>query len=186
MTTSSPPKTNRQPPGHRLNAGDAVIFLSITLVGAVGDVWSKYAVFRWLEELPTRQYTFIDGFLRFIKAENPGAAFSLFEGMTWLFIAISIVALGVIHILFVLGRLKPRLMLAAVACLNAGILGNLYDRLFNDGRVRDFIDVSIGSYHWPTFNVADSLLCIGVALLVLANLTSPTDQTPARPHKAAS
>jgi signal peptidase II len=50
-----------------------------------------------------------------------------------------------------------------------GVGGNLYDRLFNDGRVRDFIDVNlyVNNYHWPTFNIADSLLCIGVGLCLL-------------------
>ena len=53
----------------------------------------------------------------------------------------------------------------------AGITGNLYDRFFNDGMVRDFIDINlqINDYHWPTFNVADSLLCIGVGLYVISS-----------------
>lgn len=156
----------------RPNGGDYALFASITLLGAALDVWSKYAVFSWLQSKPVWEYSIIDGFLRFILAENIGAAFSLFAGMTWLFIAISIIALIVINTLFVLGRLTPRLTLAALACMNAGVIGNLYDRLFNEGRVRDFIDVYVGSYHWPTFNVADSLLCIGVAILMYVSFTA--------------
>jgi signal peptidase II len=67
-------------------------------------------------------------------------------------------------------------MLIAVSCINAGIIGNLYDRFFNEGRVRDFIDVYVGSYHWPTFNVADSLLCIGVGILLLLSFTAPAEK----------
>lgn len=156
----------------RPNGGDVALFASITLLGAALDVGSKYAVFGWLRNKPVPEVSIIDGFLRFILVENVGAAFSLFAGLTWIFIAISIVALIVINTLFLLGKLTPRLTLAALACMHAGILGNLYDRLFNDGRVRDFIDVYVGSYHWPTFNVADSLLCIGVAILFYVSVTT--------------
>ncbi len=170
------PTTHSKPPRRTPDAGDYGLFLSITLLGAALDIWSKYAVFGWLQSRPQPVYTFIDGFLRFILAENIGAAFSLFAGMTWMFIAVSIVALIAVNGMFVWGKLTPRLMLAAMACMNAGILGNLYDRLFNEGRVRDFIDVSVGSYHWPTFNVADTLLCVGVGLMILVSFTAPAEK----------
>jgi signal peptidase II len=60
----------------------------------------------------------------------------------------------------------------ALAFFTGGIVGNFYDRAFNNGLVRDFLDVYVRDYHWPTFNVADSLLCIGVGLLVISNLFS--------------
>ncbi|HDS83943.1 MAG TPA: signal peptidase II [Phycisphaerales bacterium] len=172
--THRPPTKNREtmPPQRRPNAGDSILFLSISLIGAALDLWSKYAVFHWLEGTLSQQYTLINGFLRFIIAENPGAAFSLFSGMRWMFVGVSMIALIVINTLFVLGKLTPRLTLAAMGCIHAGVIGNLYDRLFNEGRVRDFIDVYVGSYHWPTFNVADSLLCIGVGILLITGLTS--------------
>ena len=53
------------------------------------------------------------------------------------------------------------------ALLFAGIVGNLIDRI-QTGRVVDFIDVYVGSYHWPTFNVADSAITVGVILLLLS------------------
>lgn len=176
--TKTPPKNNADTPRprRRPDAADYALFLPITVVGATLDIWSKYAVFDWLEETLSRQYSVIDGFMRFVLAENPGAAFSLFPGMTWLFIGVSFIALIVINSLFGLGKLTPRLTLTAMACINAGIIGNLYDRLFNEGRVRDFIDVYVGSYHWPTFNVADSLLCIGVGILLVASFTAPVEK----------
>jgi len=150
-------------------------------MGAALDVASKYAVFAWLGGKIVPEYSLIDGFLQLIVRENTGAAFSIMAGKRWLFIAISLIALVVVNGLFVRGKLCPRLMVAAMACLNAGILGNLYDRLFNDGRVRDFIDVYVGDYHWPTFNVADSLLCIGVGLLIVLSFLSPKHSTPVPP-----
>ena len=165
--------TDNRPLLRRPNRGDVALFASITLLGAALDLWSKHAVFDWLTNAATPEYSLIDGVLRFILAENTGAAFSLFAGMKWVFIAISVIALFVIQTLFLKGRLTLRLTLAALSCINAGVIGNLYDRIFNEGRVRDFIDVYVGSYHWPTFNVADSLLCIGVGILLIVSFTAP-------------
>lgn len=181
VTNAAMPRTKRRP-----DVGDYMLFWSITLLGVGFDLWSKQAVFAWLMNIPSQDYPLIDGFLQFILRENTGAAFSLFSGMKWMFVAISVLAMIVLVVLFFLGKLTPRLTLAALACMNAGILGNLYDRLFNEGRVRDFIDVYVGSYHWPTFNVADSLLCIGVGILLVASFTTPTGQTPAEPQTKAS
>lgn len=183
MTQTQPTKTAGTP--RRLpSGGDAAMFYAITLLGTGLDLWSKYAVFDRLQNAPTPEYSIIDGFLRFVPVENIGAAFSLFSGMTWMFIVISIVALFVINAFLLFGKLTPRLMVTAAACMHAGVIGNLYDRLFNDGRVRDFIDVYVGSYHWPTFNVADSLLCIGVGLLLIVSFTAPEKNSPpkAAPH----
>lgn len=186
MTQIPAANTDKQPPHRHPDAGDCILFGSITLLGVGLDLWSKQAVFTWLQSRLVPEYSLIDGFLQFIVRENTGAAFSLFAGMTWMFIAISIIALLVLNTLLVLGKLTPRPTLTALACINAGIVGNLYDRLFNEGRVRDFIDVYVGSYHWPTFNVADSLLCIGVGILMLVSFTTPTGQTPASPQTKAS
>ena len=146
-----------------------LLFWPIAIAGAALDLWSKWAVFRWLKEVPGQQFSLVDGFMQFIVRENDGAAFSIFRGKTLFLVGISAVALvGVVYIFFS-RKIHSRLMLFALGCMTSGIIGNLYDRAFNAGRVRDFIDVYIGSHHWPTFNVADSMLCIGVGLLIIAN-----------------
>ena len=174
MSTSQPTATVSSKSAHkRPDSGDIILFATVTLFGAALDLWSKHTVFDWLGNAPVPEYSVIDGFLRFILAENTGAAFSLLAGKTWFFITVSVIALIVIQTLFVTGKLTPRPILAALACINAGVIGNLYDRLFNEGRVRDFIDVYVGSYHWPTFNVADALLCIGVGILFISTFFAP-------------
>lgn len=155
-------------PVSRLTA--TLLFWPVALGGAALDLWSKWAVFRWLASTETQHYPLIDGFLQFILRENEGAAFSLFRGWTYFLVGISAIALIVVIGVFFFGKICSRIMLFALGCITAGIIGNLYDRAFNGGRVRDFIDVYVGSHHWPTFNVADSLLCIGVGLLVIVNL----------------
>ena len=63
-------------------------------------------------------------------------------------------------------------MHVALGLFTAGICGNLWDRIFNDGRVRDFIDIVYWpGKHWPAFNIADSMLCIGVGLMIISSLT---------------
>ena len=78
----------------------ALLFWPVALAGAALDLWSKSAVFRWLEELPEQQFVLIDGFLQFILRENDGAAFSLFGGKTFFLVGISIVALVVVIYIF--------------------------------------------------------------------------------------
>ena len=161
----------------------ALLFWPVAIGGAALDLWSKWAIFQWLAHTETQRYPLIDGFLQFILRVNDGAAFSLFGGRTFFLVTISVAALVTIIGVFFFGKIRSRLMLFALGCITGGIIGNLYDRAFNAGCVRDFIDVYVGSYHWPTFNVADSLLCIGVGLLILSNLTLTTCQKHPLPHK---
>jgi signal peptidase II len=183
----NPPQSNTDcPEGSPLPWTTAILlFWPVAIAGAALDLWSKWAVFKWLEETPNNQFSLIDGSVRFILRENDGAAFSLFGGWTVLLVGISAVALVAVICVFFMRKIHSRLMLFALGCMTGGIIGNLYDRAFNDGRVRDFIDVLIPviDYPWPTFNVADSMLCIGVGLLVIANLTSTACQTRDLPQK---
>ena len=112
----------------------------------------------------------IDGFLHFGYAENPGIAFGqLQEGGDfgrWMLSALAALAtLGVLAYFFRVKRADDR-VLGACALLLAGIVGNLTDRL-RLGFVVDFIELHLGSYQWPTFNVADAAICIGAGLLAL-------------------
>jgi signal peptidase II len=181
-TKKSPPSTTPAPLPW-LTA--SLLFWPVAVAGAALDLWSKWAVFKWLPTLtpdryvvingqtvPEFRYTLIDGFLWFIMRENDGAAFSLFRGQRFFLVAISVIALAVVVYVFFSRKMYSKLMLFALGCMTGGIIGNLYDRAFNEGRVRDFIDVLIPviDYPWPTFNVADSMLCIGVGLLIIANL----------------
>ena len=68
-------------------------------------------------------------------------------------------------------------IISSLGLFAAGVCGNLYDRIFNDGSVRDFIDVYYRSFHWHTFNIADSLLCLGVAALIISTFLT---EKPAR------
>jgi signal peptidase II len=161
-----------------------LIFWSLAIGGLLLDVWSKKAVFDWLGREQYHNVSIIDGLLRFIIALNDGAAFSTFSGKAYLLTAISVIALIVVFGVFLFSGTQYRSIHIALGLFTGGICGNLYDRIFNDGLVRDFIDVYIGNKHWPTFNVADSLLCIGVGLLIVSTfLTEKSAQKHAQQHK---
>jgi signal peptidase II len=161
-----------------------LIFWSLAIGGLLLDLWSKKATFDWLGQQQSQTVSIIDGFLRFIIALNDGAAFSTFAGKPYLLTAISVIALMVVFGVFLFSGTQYRSIHIALGLFTGGICGNLYDRIFNDGLVRDFIDVYIGDKHWPTFNVADSLLCVGVGLLIVSTfLTEKSSQKHAQQHK---
>jgi signal peptidase II len=157
-----------------------LIFWLFTIAGLAFDLWTKKAVFEWLEN--RHSYTVIAGFIELVRATNDGAAFGLFSGKIFLLTIVPIVALIASVAFFLLGGPQQRKVYVALGLVAAGACGNLYDRIFNGGFVRDFIDVYYRSYHWPTFNVADSLLCIGVAILLLPMIWEVFIQKPAQKH----
>jgi signal peptidase II len=151
-----------------------LVFWSVAAIGFALDLWTKSAVFTWLEQKPGNGVSIIDGFLQLVMTVNPGAAFGFIAGRVYLLVIVSIIALVIILVFFFLSGSKQILVHIAMALFAAGICGNLYDRIFNDGLVRDFIDVVYWpGRHWPAFNVADSLLCIGIGLLMLSTFKSP-------------
>ena len=106
---------------------------------------------------------------------NKGGAFSLLYGNVWFLAA---VAFGVTLGLIIYERrhpAMPRWQAVGLGILLGGTLGNMIDRVVR-GQVTDFLDVYVGAYHWPTFNVADICINLGVAMLVLGSLLTPSAQ----------
>jgi signal peptidase II len=108
----------------------------------------------------------IPGLLAFRYAENTGAAFSMFSDYPILLTAItSVIALVLLGWYWKTPE-GHRITRSALALVLGGAVGNLIDR-FTRGSVVDFIDAYWRSYHWPTFNIADSAICIGIGILFL-------------------
>jgi signal peptidase II len=110
----------------------------------------------------------IKGLLDLIYTENPGIAFGqLQEGGAfgrWFFVVLAILAAMAVFYYFIRTPRNDDRVLGACSLLLAGILGNLTDRV-RLGYVIDFIVLHAGSYHWPTFNVADASITLGAVLL---------------------
>jgi lipoprotein signal peptidase len=102
---------------------------------------------------------------------NRGVSFSLFDtGAAWGPYLFSLASLAIVALLVVwLSRTTSRIVAVAIGAVIGGALGNVIDRL-RFGAVADFFYAHIGPYGWPAFNVADSLIVLGVAILVLDGL----------------
>jgi signal peptidase II len=164
--------------------------LIVVAVLALGlDVLSKYLVVTHLEGRPA--VTVVPGLLYLDVLRNPGAAFSMATGMTWV---LSLIALGVVvAIVFLAPRLRSIGWAIGIGLVLAGAVGNLADRIFRApgpmrGHVVDWISVfKPWAEAFPVFNLADSSICVGGALIVLmALLGKDYDGGIARRAKAAA
>lgn len=111
----------------------------------------------------------IDGFFNLVYVRNDGAAWNILSGHGIILILISVsvlVLLGIYRRSFLQEQFSHKILLGL---LIGGIAGNLVDRI-RFGWVTDFLDFQFGSYHYPSFNVADSAICIAIGLYVLTNL----------------
>jgi signal peptidase II len=113
----------------------------------------------------------IPGFFNLTYVTNSGAAFSLLADVNspwrhYFFVGVGSVALIILTVVWFRQRSSSSLGNAALAFIAGGAAGNLIDRI-RLGAVVDFIDVYIGSYHWPAFNVADSAICVGVVVYLV-------------------
>jgi signal peptidase II len=192
-TTNSPAnKTAEKLSGYALTSVKAHLRLWPTMmVGLLADLGTKKWAVNTIgmltgnDQIPDpesyyRPMVIIDNYLRFATLHNPGALAGLAAGKTTLLIAASGVAVVFLLWLFATSRSSQWFTHIALGMLFAGALGNLYNRLFNNGLVIDFIEVNLHFWPanpWPTFNVADILLCVGVALLMLTLIRN-------RPHLA--
>ena len=158
-----------RPDAPRGFGGHFLPFAAVTLIIYIADQAAKLLIvsnLRLYESIPE------NGLLRLTYVENTGSAFGLLRGHTEFLILVSII--GVLGVLFYYranGR-ESALLRYSLALLLGGALGNLTDRLVR-GAVVDFISVQVWSdYHFPTFNVADSALTVGLfalAIYVLRN-----------------
>lgn len=126
------------------------------------DLISKIVMLSLKKHMPIKV---IKNFFYLDLVSNDGAAFSLFSGMTILFVIIGIGVLIYIDRFIVTDSEK----FLGISLVIGGIVGNLFDRIFY-GEVVDFLAFNIGRHYFPIFNFADIFICVGVLILILENI----------------
>lgn len=152
--------------------------VAVSTIGTILlDQVSKHLVLQNFQ--PGEIRPIIDGVFNLTLTFNRGAAFGLWSGLPpgW---REGVLALTILFALLVIAYLLTRsyyqnaLSQIALSAILGGACGNIIDRV-RLGAVVDFLDFYYGSYHWPAFNIADSAICVGVAILLLF----PTKTAPA-------
>ena len=134
--------------------------------GLVADQASKIIIHALIFD-PPRQMVLLP-FLNFSPAYNTGVSFGLFGGSGEVVrVALTLFAVVVAAVLPYISRDWLPIPRYGAIMLASGALGNAIDRIYL-GKVIDFIDVHVGGWHWPAFNVADSFIVVGVGLIVLS------------------
>jgi len=151
------------------NNNSLLPWLGISLIVLLLDQLSKITILKLFHYGESRPVT---GFFNLVLVYNKGAAFSFLAAESgWqrhLFTAIGIAA--AIYIIYLLRKhAGQRMFCWALALILGGAIGNVIDRIVY-GHVIDFLDVFIGGWHWPAFNIADSAICVGAVLFVLDEL----------------
>jgi len=157
-------------------------YLVLSFVIIVADAWTKWLVATSIdvhESIPL-----IPDFLQLVHVRNTGAAFGIGANADSRIVPL-LLNLGAIGVFFVVvvyafrAAVTDRVLQTGLHLILGGAIGNLIDR-FRLGYVVDFLDVFVKSHHWPAFNVADSAICIGIALLFLDMRKKPEgDEVPA-------
>jgi len=143
------------------------------------DQFTKYLVVTNVEHggyaVP---FAALEGFFRITHSRNPGAALGLAQGVhVYFFVALTLVALGLIASFFRRIDAADRLSAVSLGLIVSGAMGNLLDRIVRE--VIDFLQFNLGLFIFPDFNVADSAIVIGVALLLLEVVTQETEASVA-------
>ena len=140
-----------------------IVFTAVIIGGIVLDQLSKLLSVKLLA--PIGSVPLWEGVLHLTYVENRGAAFGMLAEHRWVFMSISTVAIIAIALYLYSGRNTSKLYTSALMLIVSGGIGNMIDRIAL-GYVVDFIDFALIDF--AVFNIADSLVCIGAGLLVLA------------------
>lgn len=143
-----------------------VIALIIIAIDQLTKIWIKSSLYFG------DRINIVPGFLNLTYVENSGGAFGIFGSLsspyrTIIFSLFSLAAIALILYYLIKLSLESRFMLWGFGLILSGAIGNFIDRI----RLRyviDFIDLHIKGYHWPTFNIADIAICVGLAIIAIS------------------
>jgi len=156
-----------------------VQYLALAAAVIVLDIWTKALVLARIDLHET--IPIIPNFFQLVHVRNTGAAFGIGANASSRLVPL-LLNIGAIAVFFVVvvyalrSAVTDRVLQTGLHLILGGAIGNLLDR-FRFGYVVDFLDVYVGTKHWPAFNVADSAICIGIALLFLDMRKKPETES---------
>lgn len=165
------------------------LLLYLTLPLYILDQLTKLWILKRFPEYPSPEFIeVIPGFFNLVRVHNTGMAFGMFNGnpyANWIFGTIGVLAITGIILLWRKNAFPDRISKVAASLLISGILGNFTDRILpGRGYVVDFLDFQPPFYgmlvpssrgHFPSFNVADSCICIAAGLLIISAFRQPKE-----------
>ncbi|MFW6303373.1 MAG: signal peptidase II [Candidatus Sumerlaeota bacterium] len=168
----------------RQKTNQALIFLAVAAVVLAADQASKAWVLEALATASRPVVIVLPGLLRFEYAENRGAAFSMFQEHPGVLTVVAAL-LAVFVLVWALFFLRPeeRVARLSLALVLGGALGNLIDR-FRHSFVVDFIVAHWKGHAWPTFNIADAAICVGIGVFFIVSLKAGKKETEKEEEKA--
>ncbi len=134
----------------------------LSIIFTLLDQASKYSVINYLH----KDIEVINNFFYLIYTKNNGAAFSILTGKRLFLIVITVLIIGSLIYYIIKNEVSSKIEILSFSLIIGGSLGNLIDRVVR-GYVIDFISVKIFGYYFPIFNIADTLICIGVFILLI-------------------
>jgi signal peptidase II len=149
------------------------IGLILFLILVIADQITKYYVVLHSSKLIREPVTVIPGFFNIVSVRNTGAAWGMFNGNSLILLIVAIVAFILIIIFFrtITEGFGERAI--ALFMIMSGIAGNSIDRIYR-GSVVDFLDFHLHGWHWPSFNIADSAICVAVVIMIISSLVRAT------------
>jgi signal peptidase II len=147
-------------------------FIALTII--VLDLITKALI---LKNVPLyKTISVIPGFFNITHIQNPGGAFGFMANQgRILFLFVSAIAIGFIFYFYKTTPAKDKWLTTALSLIFGGAIGNLIDRI-RFGQVVDFLDFYIQDLHWPSFNVADSAITIGITIFIFQILFKSEDK----------
>jgi signal peptidase II len=145
--------------------------LAAAIAVIIFDQLSKAAVRGYFAGHAAGEHENVTSFFNIVLIYNRGMSFGLFNGGGGLnALLFSLVAAAIVTgLTYWLSRVESSLLAVAIGLIIGGAIGNVIDRI-RFGAVVDFLDFHVGLWHWPAFNVADSAICVGVAVMLLDGL----------------
>lgn len=138
----------------------------IAAIIAVLDQLTKWLVVRYIA--PNQVVPVFDNFFQLVNWRNSGAAWGILSDYNIVLAIISVLTILALYLFRHTFGIQRPVAGWALGLIGGGIIGNVVDRI-RLGHVVDFLDFYIGGKHWPAFNVADSAICVGIVLYIIAS-----------------